>query len=92
MSCKLLLNLIESIFHKNDSENNGRKLLVHILETFTNKFAILKKNIPEILAAQARRQSLSVSGGNKTSTSISISTSTSTSTSTSISTSASTSL
>jgi transformation/transcription domain-associated protein len=49
MSAKLLLNLVECIARKNDPEGKGRALLVRILDTFVNKFASLKNQIPKLL-------------------------------------------
>ena len=40
---RLLLNLVENIFHKNDAE--GRALLVRILHCLVGKFATLKVQI-----------------------------------------------
>ena len=49
MSAKLLLNLVECIARKNDTEGKGRTLLVRILDAFVNKFSSLKKQIPKLL-------------------------------------------
>ncbi len=49
---RLLLNLVENIFHKNDSE--GRALLVRILHCLVCKFATLKGQIAKQL--EARKQ------------------------------------
>jgi phosphatidylinositol kinase/protein kinase (PI-3 family) len=48
-SIKLLLNLIEGIIHRNDSEGQGRVLLVRIMDTIVNKFVTLKERIPKLL-------------------------------------------
>ena len=45
---RLLLNLVENIFHKN--EPDGRSLLVRILHCLVSKFATLKQLIPKQLA------------------------------------------
>jgi transformation/transcription domain-associated protein len=50
-SIKLLLNLIEGIIHRNDSEGKGRVLLVRIMDTIVNKFVTLKDRIPKLLIA-----------------------------------------
>ena len=47
-SVRLLLNLVENIFHK--SEPEGRALLVRILHCLVSKFATLKQLIPKHLA------------------------------------------
>ena len=49
-SVRLLLNLVESIFHKNDPE--ARALLVRILHTLVFKFTTLKEQIPKLLVAR----------------------------------------
>merc|ERR1719197_69756 len=43
-SVRLLLNLVENIFHKN--EPDGRRLLVRILLCLVSKFSTLKTYIP----------------------------------------------
>lgn len=51
MSSKLLLNLVETIIQKNNIENNdGRAILIRILDAFVSKFSSLKKQIPNLIA------------------------------------------
>ncbi|KNC75059.1 hypothetical protein SARC_12409, partial [Sphaeroforma arctica JP610] len=48
MSCKLLLNLIESIVKKDDATNDGRGLLIEILENFAAKFKAVRLCVPRL--------------------------------------------
>lgn len=50
MSAKLLLNLVEVIARKNETDGKGRILLMKILDAFVNKFSSLKKQIPKLLS------------------------------------------
>ena len=55
-SVRLLLNLVDNIFHNKDQDkSNGRKLLVRILSTLVNKFESLRLYIPKLLAWQRER-------------------------------------
>ena len=48
-SIRLLMNLVEGIYHKNsEAEGKGRALLVRILDTFVKKFGTLKEYIPKL--------------------------------------------
>lgn len=56
-SVRLLLNLVDSIFHNREPERNeSRPLLVHILHTIVQKFGSLRYYIPEVVQEETRRQ------------------------------------
>ncbi|CAK9094971.1 Transcription-associated protein 1 (dTRA1) [Durusdinium trenchii] len=56
-SVRLLLNLVDRIFHNRQTDPNvGRQLLVHILHTIVQKFGALRFYIPEIVVRARKRQ------------------------------------
>lgn len=63
MSCKLLLNLVESIKSKGEQDSaNGRELLMHMLDVYVLKFkAIADQQLPALLAKWLALISLSLS-------------------------------
>jgi len=64
-SVRLLLNLVENIFHKNEPE--GRALLVRILHCLVAKFATLRVQIPkqfDIHLADIKAKKFLIDGGN----------------------------
>jgi hypothetical protein len=67
MSAKLLLNLVECIARKYQTEPEARSLLLKILDAFVNKFSSLKNHIPKLAAAPAAAASgtAAPAGGNK---------------------------
>ncbi|XP_011505966.1 PREDICTED: transformation/transcription domain-associated protein [Ceratosolen solmsi marchali] len=58
MSCKLLLNLVECIRQRSDAENSnqGRELLMRMLEVFVLKFKTITKLQMPILLNKAKQQ------------------------------------
>ncbi|XP_044261128.1 transcription-associated protein 1 [Tribolium madens] len=58
MSCKLLLNLVDCIRLRSDSENSteGRELLMRMLEVFVVKFKTIAKIQLPILTAKSKQQ------------------------------------
>eukprot|EP00516_Mucochytrium_quahogii_P001243 CAMPEP_0203759070 /NCGR_PEP_ID=MMETSP0098-20131031/11993_1 /ASSEMBLY_ACC=CAM_ASM_000208 /TAXON_ID=96639 /ORGANISM=" , Strain NY0313808BC1" /LENGTH=4879 /DNA_ID=CAMNT_0050651807 /DNA_START=180 /DNA_END=14816 /DNA_ORIENTATION=- len=56
-SVRLLLNLVDSIFHNKEAEpNSGRQMLVYILYTLVSKFGSLRYYIPEVIKKEKEKQ------------------------------------
>ncbi|XP_044007561.1 transformation/transcription domain-associated protein isoform X2 [Aphidius gifuensis] len=68
MSCKLLLNLVECIRQRSDAENSnqGRELLMRMLEVFVLKFKTLTKLQMPMLLNRAKASSASIGQNNDT--------------------------
>lgn len=57
-SVRLLLNLMDYIFHNKDSDHRfGRMLLVRILESLVSKFGTLKASIPRVIQSDHLKRS-----------------------------------